>query len=396
MDKEGLMRGYLRPDGRVGIRNRVLVLPTVGCANHVAARIASAVPGCVTLPNSKGCGQVGTGIQIMRRCLVNLTQNPNVAATLLVGLGCETTRPYELLESIKQLSDKPVEILTIQECGGSVNAIARGTEIARGLVIRAARAERPALDPSQIVLGTNCGGSDATSGLAANPAIGIVSDAIVESGGTVMLGETTELIGTEDILAARAGTGSVARDILRIVHGLETEFDEAHVDVRGANPSPGNMRGGLSTLEEKALGGIVKGGTSPITEVVGYGEIPSQRGLVIMDTPGYDIESISGMIAGGAQAILFSTGRGTPIGNQLVPIIKVTGNDEVASSMGDNIDFDASSAILGESSVASLGGSLLDLLEGVCDGVKTKAEVLGFNDFSIYHNQELWCTCEQC
>ncbi|MGL5173330.1 MAG: UxaA family hydrolase, partial [Olsenella sp.] len=240
----------------------------------------------MTLPNSKGCGQVGTGIQIMRRCLVNLTQNPNVAATLLVGLGCETTRPYELLESIKQLSEKPVEILTIQECGGSVNAIACGTEIARGLVVRAAHAERPALDLSQIVLGTNCGGSDATSGLAANPVIGVVSDAIVESGGTVMLGETTELIGTEDILAARASTDSVARDILGIVHGLEAEFDGAHVDVRGANPSPGNMRGGLSTLEEKALGGIVKGGTSPITEVIGYGEIPSQKGLVIMDTPG--------------------------------------------------------------------------------------------------------------
>lgn len=389
------MRGYLRPDGRVGIRNHVLVLPTVGCANHVAQRIAEAVPGCVSLPNSKGCGQVGTGIQIMRRCLANLTQNPNAASTLLVGLGCETTKPYELMESLRQLSDKPVEVLTIQECGGSVHAIERGIEVARDLVAQAALVERSETDLSRLVLGTNCGGSDATSGLAANPTIGVVSDAVVGAGGTVMLGETTELIGTEDILAARAADDAVAHDILRTVHGLEEEFDHAHVDVRGANPSPGNMRGGLSTLEEKALGGIVKGGTSFINEVVGYGEVPSRRGLVIMDTPGYDIESISGMIAGGAQVILFSTGRGTPIGNQLVPVIKVTGNDEVASSMADNIDFDASPAILGERAISDLGTSLLSLLEGVCDGATTKAEALGFNDFSIYHNQELWCTCER-
>lgn len=387
------MRGYPRPDGRMGIRNHVLVLSSVGCANAVARRIADAVPGALFLPNSKGCGQVGQGIEIMRRCLVNLALNPNVYGTLLVGLGCESTKPHELAKAIRASSDKPLEVITIQECGGTVRAIELGTKIVRGLVERAGRVGRTEMDLSQLVLGTNCGGSDATSGLAANPVVGAVSDRVVAAGGTVMLGETTELMGTEEILAARAATPDVAHDILRIVHGLEDEFREAGVDVRGANPSPGNMKGGLSTLEEKALGGISKGGTTPICQVVPYGQIPSESGLVIMDTPGYDIESVTGMACGGAQALIFTTGRGTPVGNPLIPVIKVTGNCETYESMADNIDFDASGAIEGAASIDELGERLLGLLERVCDGERPAAEAFGFDEFSIFHNTEVWCTC---
>lgn len=387
------MRGYLRPDGRMGVRNHVMVLSTCGCANVVARKIAEAVPGAVAVLNSKGCGQVGSGIQIMRRCLANLTENPNVFGTLLVGLGCESTKPHELAEQIGKTGCKPLEVITIQECGGSVHAIERGQKIARSLAERASSVERCTMSLADLVLGTNCGGSDATSGLAANPVVGAVSDAVVAAGGTVMLGETTELIGTEDILARRASTPEVEHDIYRIVGGLERSFTEAGVDVRGANPSPGNMAGGLSTLEEKALGGISKGGTTHINQVVSYGSIPTERGLVIMDTPGYDIESVSGMTAGGAQALLFTTGRGTPIGNPLIPVIKVTGNCETYAHMGDNIDFDASGAVEGTVSVDELGADLLNLLERVCSGEPCAAERLGFDDFSIYHNQEVWCTC---
>lgn len=387
------MRGYRRPDGSIGIRNHVMVLSTCGCANMVARRIADAVPGAVAVENSKGCGQVGSGIEIMRRCLANLALNPNVFGTLIVGLGCESTKPYELAEAVRSRSEKPLEVMTIQDCGGSGAAIEHGVELARGLTQRAAGAERCEMGLGDLVLGTNCGGSDATSGLAANPVAGVVSDAVVAAGGTVMLGETTELIGTEDLLAARAATPDVADDIYRIVCGLERSFAEAGVDVRGANPSPGNMAGGLSTLEEKALGGISKGGTSPIMEVVPYGARPGRRGLVIMDTPGYDIESVSGMTAGGAQALIFTTGRGTPIGNPLIPVIKVTGNVECAARMADNIDFDASGAVEGASTIDELGSSLLELLERVCDGEQPAAERFGFNDFSIFHNQEVWCAC---
>lgn len=387
------MRGYRRPDGRIGIRNHVMVLSTCGCANVVARRIAAAVPGAVAVPCAKGCGQVGTGIEIMRRCLRNLAANPNVFGTLLVGLGCESTRPYELAERIRAAGDKPLEVITIQDLGGSERAVERGAELARALVARAADVERCEMTLADLVLGTNCGGSDATSGLAANPVVGVVSDAVVAAGGTVMLGETTELIGTEDILADRANSFEVAQDIYRIVGGLERSFADTGVDVRGANPSPGNMAGGLSTLEEKALGGISKGGVSPIRQVVPYGEIPSERGLVIMDTPGYDIESVSGMTAGGAQALIFTTGRGTPIGNPLIPVIKVTGNCETAERMGDNIDFDASGAVEGTVTIGELGAHLLKLLERVCDGEQPAAERLGFDDFAIFHNQEVWCTC---
>lgn len=387
------MRGYRRPDGRIGIRNHVLVLSTCGCANVVARRIAAAVPGSVAVPCAKGCGQVGSGIEIMRRCLINLTFNPNVFATLLVGLGCETTKPYELADRIRQMSDKPLEVLTIQDCGGSERAVACGIERVREFAAQAAVVERCEMTLADLVLGTNCGGSDATSGLAANPVAGAVSDAVIAAGGTVMLGETTELIGTEDILAARGATPEVSDDIYRIVHGLERSFAEAGVDVRGANPSPGNMAGGLSTLEEKALGGISKGGTSPISEVVSYGSMPSKSGLVVMDTPGYDIESVSGMTAGGAQVLVFTTGRGTPIGNPLIPVIKVTGNAETFERMSDNMDFDASGVIEGVQTIDELGASLLNVLERVCDGEQTAAELLGFDDFAIYHNQEVWCTC---
>lgn len=387
------MRGYLRPDGSKGIRNHVMVLSTSGCANMVARRIAEAVPGAVAVENSKGCGQVGTGIQIMRRCLANLTLNPNVFGTLIVGLGCESTKPYELAETVRAMSAKPLEVMTIQDCGGSERAIERGTALARELVSQAQGAQMVEMGLSDLVLGTNCGGSDATSGLAANPVCGVVADAVVSAGGTVMLGETTELIGTEDILAARAATPAVRDDIYRIVHGLEDAFAQAKVDVRGANPSPGNMKGGLSTLEEKALGGISKGGTSAIRQVVSYGTRPTETGLVIMDTPGYDIESVSGMAAGGAQALIFTTGRGTPIGNPLMPVIKITGNCETYERMGDNFDFDASGAVEGSATIADLGEGLLGLLERVCAGEQTRAERYGFNDFSIFHNQEVWCTC---
>lgn len=389
-----MISGYLRPDGRMGIRNYVLVLSTVGCANNVARRIGQQVAGTVALPNAKGCGQIGKGIQIMRRCLVNLALNPNVYGTLIVGLGCETTKPYDLAESIRAISPKPVEVVTIQDCGGTLRAIEEGSRIARRLVAEASKVERTEMPLDKLVLGTNCGGSDATSGLAANPTIGAVSDKVIAGGGTAMIGETTELIGTEHLLAARAATPAVADDILRIVGDLEQQFITNGIDVRGANPTPGNMKGGLSTLEEKALGGISKGGSTPVTQVVTYGQIPTRSGFVIMDTPGYDIESVSGMAAGGAQVMLFSTGRGNPIGNALIPVIKVTGNKITYKNMEDNIDYDASGVIDGKSTIQEQGEELYQILENVCNGSPSKAEALGFDDFAIYHNSEVWCNCE--
>ena len=389
-----MIKGYLRPDGKMGIRNHVLILSTVGCANNVAKRIGNQVAGTVALPNVKGCGQIGKGIEIMHRCLVNVALNPNVYGTLIVGLGCETTKPYELAEEIRGLSPKPVEVITIQDCGGTLRAIEEGSRIARKMVAEASLVERTPMDLSQLVMGTNCGGSDATSGLAANPVIGAAADKVAAAGGTIMLGETTELIGTEHILASRAKDDVVRENILAIVGDLENQFIENGIDVRGANPTPGNMKGGLSTLEEKALGGISKGGSGPINEVVTYGQIPSENGLVIMDTPGYDIESVSGMACGGAQVLCFSSGRGNPIGNPLIPVIKVTGNKVTYQAMSDNIDLDTSGVIEGTTTIDALGDELFGMLEDVCNGTPSKAEALGFDDWAVFHNQEIWCTCE--
>lgn len=389
-----MIKGYLRPDGKMGIRNHVLILSTVGCANNVAKRIGAQVAGTVVLPNAKGCGQIGKGIEIMHRCLVNVALNPNVCGTLVVGLGCETTKPYDLAEEIRTLSSKPIEAITIQDCGGTLRAIEEGSRIARKMVADASLAERIPMELSQLVVGTNCGGSDATSGLAANPVIGACSDKVVAGGGTVMLGETTELIGTEHILASRAKDDVVRQNILAIVGDLERQFINSAIDVRGANPTPGNMKGGLSTLEEKALGGISKGGSGPINQVVTYGQIPDEHGLVIMDTPGYDIESVSGMACGGTQVLCFSSGRGNPIGNPLIPVIKVTGNKITYRSMSDNIDLDASGVVEGTTTIDALGDELFSMLERVCNGMLSKAEALGFDDWAVFHNQEIWCTCE--
>jgi altronate dehydratase large subunit len=204
---------YKRPDGKYGIRNKILILPTVGCANETARLIAQQVNGAVSITNRKGCGQIGSGIEIMRRTLIGLSVNPNVYGTILVGLGCETTQPYKLREEIEKISSKPIDVITIQDEGGTLKAIEKGVKLARKMAEDMSRMQKEEVDISNITLATNCGGSDATSGLSANPALGCCSDMLVKEGGCVMLGETTELIGTEHILAGRAKDEKVKKYI---------------------------------------------------------------------------------------------------------------------------------------------------------------------------------------
>lgn len=387
------IKAFRRPDGKYGIRNKVLILSTVGCANETAKLIANQVEGAVCGTNAKGCGQIGGSVTIMQRSLIGLALNPNVYGTIIVGLGCETTQPHQLYEVIKAKSEKPLEVITIQEEGGTRKTVEIGVSLARKMAEDMAKQEREETDLSSIILATNCGGSDATSGISANPALGHCSDLVVNASGTVILGETTELIGTEHILAKRASNEDVKDKLLKIIKGLEQDFDRLGIDIRGANPTPGNMKGGLSTLEEKALGGISKGGSTPINEVVGYGETPKSKGLIIMDTPGYDIESVTGMVAGGAQVCVFTTGRGTPIGNPIIPVIKITGNKQTYQMMSDNIDIDTSGVVQGEMSINECGNTIMQKLVDVCNGQYTKAETFGFSEISIYHNNEVWCSC---
>jgi len=385
------IKAYKRTDGTFGIRNKVLILSTVGCANETAQRISEQIPDAVFIPNTKGCGQIGDSVNIMKRTLTGLVLNSNVYGALIVGLGCETIQPYILYEMISARTNKPVKVLTIQDEGGTVRAIQKGVTVAATMVRKMFLQERVDADLSSIILATNCGGSDATSGLAANPSLGYCSDKLVTAGGTVILGETTELIGTEHILAGRAKNNEVKENIYKIIKGLEIDFSKMGIDTRGANPTPGNIKGGLSTLEEKALGGISKGGGTTINEVVRYGDRPREKGLVIMDTPGYDIESLTGMAAGGAQVCVFTTGRGNPIGNPIMPVLKITGNHETYVNMEDNIDIDASVVLRGTKSLFECGDNIFNALIHVCNGQKTKAEAFGFGEISVYRNVEVWC-----
>ncbi len=378
--------GYRRADGRVGIRNHVLVLPTSICASDTTERIANAVEGCVSFHNQNGCSQVPADQQMTMDAMAGFAANPNIASVLAVSLGCEGCQNDLVVDAIRQRTDKPVETLVIQQVGGSINAVDEGIRIARRLAETAAAEQRVPCDISELILGTNCGGSDTTSGLGSNPLIGEVSDWLVAQGGTSVLCETSEFFGAEQILARRAATPEVGQEILRIVKDYEDYVHLFGAEMRQGNPSPGNIAGGLTTLEEKSLGCIHKGGHSPINAVYPHaGQLKAHEGLVIMDTPGNDPTSVSGLVAGGCQLVVFSTGQGTPTGNAMAPVYRLTANRVTARTMADNIDFDASATIYGPQTMVELRDAMIDELIEVCNGRLTCAEAIGYTETALPH-----------
>ncbi len=377
------LKGYRRPDGRIGIRNHVLVLPCSLCASETARFTASLVDGAVYIPNQGGCAMVKKDLEITLEVLSGLAANPNVYGTVIIGNNCEGVQASLLAEKIREKTNKPLETVVIREAGGTIKAVELASRYAAQMSREAGMLEKEAFDISELILGTECGGSDPTSGLAANPVLGKVSDKLVELGATVILSETSELVGTEEVLAPRCKDEATKEKLLRIIRENEAHFERAGESLRFGNPSPGNKEGGLTTLEEKSLGCIHKAGESTIMDVYGYGEMIHSKGLVVMDTPGQDIASIAAMVAGGAQLVIFTTGRGTPTGNGIVPVIKITGNAETAQLMADNIDFDASSAITEGRDMEELAEGLFELAVQTVNGQKTKAESLGFNDMSL-------------
>ncbi|MFQ6098912.1 MAG: UxaA family hydrolase, partial [Armatimonadota bacterium] len=298
-------RGYRRPEGTVGVRNHVLVLPTVACSVTTALRIAAQLQDgqAVAISHAAGCAQTGPDLEQTNRTLVGLATNPNVHSVLVVGLGCESVPLRRVADAIAD-SDRRVEVLLIQEHGGSRRTAARGVSILEEMIEEADRQERVECSIGELVVATQCGGSDAWSGVSANPGVGEAADVIVRAGGTVILGETTEMIGAEHLLVARAANPSVASEIQDMVGRTERTLRQAGYDPRSSNPSPGNIQGGITTLEEKSLGAICKGGSTPVQQVLQYAEKPTASGLVLMDTPGEDVTSLSGMVAAGAQVVL--------------------------------------------------------------------------------------------
>lgn len=374
--------GYKRDDGTVGVRNYVLILPTVVCAGHVARRISEEVPGTIPLVHEHGCAQSGEDKEQTKRTLIGIAKNPNVAAVLVVGLGCEGIDAPEVAEKVAK-SKKPVEMLIIQDNGGSLESIRRGAKIAHELLEYASRLKREEVDIESLIVATQCGGSDACSGISGNPSSGYASDLIVQAGGTVILAETTEMIGAEHLLAQRAVDKEVSEKLLRFVKRVEDRAKSIGVDIRTANPAPGNIAGGLTTLEEKSLGAVVKAGTTTINEVVEYGEKLSRKGLVIMDSPGHDMASIAGELASGAQIVTFTTGRGTPAGSPIAPVIKIATNTTMFNRMPDNMDINAGTIVDGAETIEEVGKKIFDEILEVASGKLTKNEILGHRELSI-------------
>ena len=377
--------GYRRSDGRVGIRNHVLILPACACGSESCRVVASQVRGAVNIIFNTGCSDVAANTAMSQKVLTGFALNPNVYGVVIIGLVCETVPHKELREKIQALTDKPVASFGIQEEGGTLKTIEKAVRAARDMAAEAAMQQRVPCDISELLLGIECGGSDATSGIAANPAVGELSDLLVDAGASSMMSETIEFIGGEHVLAKRGATPEIHNQIIRICQEYEEHLAKAGQDCRAGQPTPGNKAGGLSTLEEKSLGCIRKGGTRPVVEVVEQAARPTKKGAVIMDTAGYDISSVTSMVAGGCQAVVFTTGRGTPTGNAIVPVIKVTGNHVTYERMSDNIDIDVSDIIAGVSTIKESGGRLFEELLKVCNGRLTKAEAYGFSDIAVDH-----------
>ena len=378
------LQGYRREDGSFGLRNKVLIIPSVHCANKCVEKIAKNNPDSVYITHQHGCSQLDYDAEQTKKVLAGHGTNPNVYGILIVGLGCEVVQAHDLAKRIKEQTPyKEVHSLVIQEEGGNAPTITKGSSIVKSMLENASRVPKSSGDFSDLILGTECGGSDAFSGLSANPALGALSDFVIEQGGAVILAETTELIGAEHLLAKRAVNKEVERRVYEVINGFENLVLQSNADIRGANPSPGNIKGGLSSIEEKSLGCIYKAGTKPLVDVKEYADKITSKGLTLMNTPGNDIEQLSGMVAGGCNICVFTTGRGTPTGSPITPTIKLSSNTATFLKMQDCIDINAGDILEGRS-LQEKREELVDFIIRLGEGELTKAEINEQNDFSIW------------
>ena len=376
------INGFLRANQTIGVRNHLLVMPSVICANDVARMIAEKLPGAVYINHEHGCGNhIEVTRQRIKRTLIGYGSNPNVGACIVIGLGCEQMDADEIAGEIAK-TGKPVDSIVIQKTGGTVKSVEQGVQIGRKMLDNLAGCKRENFDLSVLTLALECGGSDPTSGIAANPALGVASDLLVENGGTSIISETSEIVGAEHLMAKRAVNREVADQLLEIVSRAERKGLKQGEDM--SNLSPGNRAGGLSTVEEKSLGCIHKAGKAPLQEVIEYAFQPSKKGLIVMNTPGRDIVSVTAKVAGGAQVVGFTTGRGTPVGCPIAPVLKICGNSFTSMNMADNIDIDAGVVIEGTKTIPEVGKEIFQEIIDVANGKLTKAEQLGIGDFAIY------------
>lgn len=384
--------GYQRADGRVGTRNYIAVISSVNCSATAANRIAEAfrdgrlnawpnVDGVVAFTHGTGCGMdsAGEGFQNLQRVLAGYARHPNVGGVLLVGLGCETSQIAGTLESHKLANGPLLRTMNIQTSGGHVKTIARGVEIIDSMLDEVNAIERQSCPASALSLALQCGGSDAWSGITANPALGHAADLLVRQGGTAVLAETPEIYGAEHLLTRRAASDEVAQELLRRIAWWQDYVDRNHGSLDN-NPSPGNKLGGLTTILEKSLGAVAKGGTTQLNGVYRYAESVDARGFVFMDSPGYDPASVTGQIASGCNLVAFTTGRGSTFGSKPAPCMKIATNTDMYQQLSDDMDINAGTIVSEGDSVADVGLRIYHRLLEVASGSPTLSESHGLGD----------------
>ncbi|MFZ7101063.1 MAG: UxaA family hydrolase [Peptococcaceae bacterium] len=379
MEKSGFP-GYRRPDNQVGTRNFLGIIAAMDNANPVVRTLSRLLYGSLAVCPGFGRGQMGEDFKLHRRSVIGLGSNPNLGACLVISL--EPDSAAEIAEGIRK-TGKRAETLSLQDDGGFIGVLAKGLEIGQELILQITRQQREICYFSDLVLGVECGGSDATSGISANPAAGMVSDWIVEQGGTVIMSEPTEWIGAEHILVRRAKDEIVAAAIQKCAGKYISIAQEQGLELLKNNPTLDNIAGGLSTIEDKALGAIRKGGSKTIEGVLAYGEKPEGKGLYLMDAPAAAVENLTALAAGGANLMLFCTGRSNPIGFSIVPTIKISGNKKTIKNMSSDIDVDVSGIMGGTLTIESAQEKIIQRVVSVTAGQMTKNEILRNCEISI-------------
>lgn len=392
VEEQARFQGIVRSDGQIATRNYIGVLATSACSASVARYVADAfdeqrlkpyprVDGVVALAHGSGCGMPGhgDGFEILQRTLCGWARHPNFAGILLVGLGCEINQLDGLMGQINPGGGKPVTGVNIQELGGTRKTVAQGVAAVSGMLAAANGIRRVPLPASHLVVGLECGGSDGYSGITANPALGVASDLLVRNGATVILSELPEIYGAEHLLIRRARSRAVADRLVERIRWWEAYTAQNGAELNN-NPSPGNQAGGLTTILEKSLGAVAKAGSTPLMDVAGFGEKVTAKGLVFMDTPGYDVVSVTGMIAGGAHMICFTTGRGSVFGSKPVPTLKLASNTAMYRRLADDMDINCGGIVDGDASLADVGQRIFKAILEAAGGQQTRSEALGFGD----------------
>jgi altronate hydrolase len=383
--------GIRREDGRIATRNYIGILTSVNCSATVARMIAEHfknrlddfpnVDGVVALTHKTGCGMAseGEGMEVLRRTMAGYARHPNFFATQVVGLGCEANQINELLSTQSLKRHERLHAYTIQEKGGTSKAVREGIARIQTILPEANNVKREPVPASHLTLGLQCGGSDGYSGISANPALGAAVDLLVRHGGTAILSETPEIYGAEHLLTRRAVTNEVGEKLVARIRWWEDYTARNKMEMNN-NPSPGNKAGGLTTILEKSLGAVAKGGTSNLVDVYEYAEAVTAKGFVYMDTPGYDPVSATGQVAGGANMICFTTGRGSAYGCKPAPSLKLATNTPLFIHQEEDMDFNCGTVIDGTETIQEAGERFFQLILDTASGKKTKSEEFGYGD----------------